>query len=79
MAWSDDESSRMRANVFVVGNRELDQAVATQHAHSKPKVDRTVLVAGPDAALNRFVDLAQRGLVGGESALKLIVHGAILS
>jgi hypothetical protein len=79
VAGDDDEPARVRADLFVFVNGELDELVAPQAGALTPEADRRVLVPGPLAALDALVDVADGRLVGGGVPLLLALHSGMFS
>jgi hypothetical protein len=74
-----NEAVRVRANLLVFTNRELDEPVAPQAGALAPEADRTVLVPWPLPALDALVDVANDRLVAGGTALILALHSGMFS
>jgi hypothetical protein len=68
----------VRTNLLVLVDSQLDHLIALQSGAFAAKSD-PLLLPGPSAALDRFVDVAQPRLVGSHASLKLIVHATIVS
>lgn len=69
----DHETARMRPHALVFGRRQLDDTVTAEHRALTAKSDR-LGVAGPLAACDRLVDVANERLVGGDAAFEVLVH-----
>jgi hypothetical protein len=75
---NENEPPRMRADLLVLVDRQLDHLIAREPGAFAPKPDPGVALARPRAARDRLVDLAKRRLVRRHPALNLIVHDTIL-
>ena len=69
----------MSADALVVGERELDHAIATEGGALAAKAHGRLAFAGPLPARDRLVDLAKSRFVRGYTLLDRVVHGGILA
>jgi hypothetical protein len=75
---SDQEAPRVDANSLVLVGPKLDHAATAQPTAFAAEGRRLVL-SRPVSALERLVDVPERGLITGDPSFQLVFHERILA